>query len=157
MGPEVGYTRKCKRKCHLAHTELRPWFNKSVIWPTLNCGPGSTSPDPSPDPNPEVKERPFPSVIAVVSGPGSRPDGVIWSMQTQTVMLIGLTRPWEENPTKKHFEKVEKYNKVAIDLREGKHHGVKCTVVPLCVEVEARGAINGQPWNWMCKQLGFSK
>ena len=33
-----------------------------------------------------VKERPFPSEIAVVSGPGSRPDGVIWSMQTQTVI-----------------------------------------------------------------------
>ena len=29
-----------------------------------------------------VKERPFPSEIAAVSGPGSRPDGVIWSMQT---------------------------------------------------------------------------
>ena len=26
-----------------------------------------------------VKERPFPSEIAVVSGPGSLPDGVIWS------------------------------------------------------------------------------
>ena len=33
-----------------------------------------------------VKERPFPSEIAVVSGPGSRPDGVIWSMQTKTVI-----------------------------------------------------------------------
>ena len=30
-------------------------------------------------------------------------------------------------------------------------------VVPLCVEVGARGAINEQPWNWMCKRLGFSK
>ena len=44
-----------------------------------------------------------------------------------------------------------------IDLREGKHHGVKWTVVPLCVEVGLRGAINEQPWNWMCKRLGFSK
>ena len=34
---------------------------------------------------------------------------------------------------------------------------VKWTVVPLCVEVGARGAINEQPWNWMCKCLGFSK
>ena len=33
-----------------------------------------------------VKERPFPSETAVVSGPGSRPDGVIWSMQTNTVI-----------------------------------------------------------------------
>ena len=43
------------------------------------------------------------------------------------------------------FEKMDKYNKLAIDLREGKHHGVKWTVVPLCVEVGARGAINEQP------------
>ena len=28
-----------------------------------------------------VNERPFPSEIAFVSGPGSRPDCVIWSMQ----------------------------------------------------------------------------
>ena len=42
-----------------------------------------------------VKERPFPSEIAVVSGPGSRPDGVIWSMQTKTVIWIELTSPWE--------------------------------------------------------------
>ena len=44
-----------------------------------------------------VKERPFPSEIAVVSGPGSHPDGVIWSMQTKTVIWIELTSPWEEN------------------------------------------------------------
>ena len=78
-------------------------------------------------------------------------------MQTKTVIWIELTSPWEENLTKKHFEKVDKYNKLAIDLRGGKHHGVKWTVVPLCVEVGARGAINGQPSTWMCKHLGFIK
>jgi hypothetical protein len=46
---------------------------------------------------------------------------------------------------------------LTIDLREGKDHGVKWTVVPLCIEVGARGAINEQPWNWKCKHLGFSK
>ena len=45
-----------------------------------------------------VKERPFPSEIA----------GVIWSMQTKTVIWIELTSPWEENLTKKHFEKMDK-------------------------------------------------
>ena len=74
-------------------------------------------------------------------------------MQTKTLIWIELTSPWEENLTKKHFENMDKYNKPAIDLREGKHHGVKGTVVPLCVEVGARGAINEQP----CKRLGFSK
>ena len=52
---------------------------------------------------------------------------------------------------------MDKYNKLAIDLREGKHHGMKWTAVPLYVEVGARGAINEHPWNWMCKHLGFSK
>ena len=93
-----------------------------------------------------VKERPFPSEIAVVSGPGSRPDGVIWSMQTKTVIWIELTSYWMENPTKKHFEKMDNNYKLAIDLREGKHRGVKWTVVPLCVEVGARGAINEHLW-----------
>ena len=62
-------------------------------------------------------------------------------MQTKTLIRIELTSPWEENLTKKHVEKMDKYNKynkLAIDLREGKHHGVKWTVVPLCVEVGAR-------------------
>ena len=54
-----------------------------------------------------VKERPFPTEIAVVSGLGSRPDGVIWSLQTKTVIWIELTSPWEENFTKKHFEKMK--------------------------------------------------
>ena len=64
-----------------------------------------------------VEERPFPSEIAFVSGLGSRPDGVIWSMQTNTVIWIELTSPCEENLTKKHFEKMDKYNELAIDLR----------------------------------------
>ena len=46
---------------------------------------------------------------------------------------------------------------LTIDLREGMHTGVKWIVVPLCVEVVARGAINDQSWNWMWKHLGFSK
>ena len=52
-----------------------------------------------------VKERPFPSEIAVVSGPGSRPDGVIWSMQTTTVIWIELTSPWKENLTQEALRK----------------------------------------------------
>ena len=51
-----------------------------------------------------VKERPFPYMIAVVSEPGSRPDGVIWSLETKTVTWIELTSPWEDIHTKKHFE-----------------------------------------------------
>ena len=44
-----------------------------------------------------VREVPFPSETAVVSGPGSRPDGGIWSMQTKTVIWIELTSPVGES------------------------------------------------------------
>ena len=74
-----------------------------------------------------------------------------------TVIWIELTSPREENLTKKHFETMDKYNKPAIDLRDGRHHGVKWAVVLLCVEVGARGALNEQRWIWMCKRVGFSK
>ena len=78
-------------------------------------------------------------------------------MRQRQVIWIELTSPCEENLTKKHFEKMDKCNQLAIDLREGKHHGVMWTVVPLRVEVVARGAINEQPWSWTCKRVGFSK
>ena len=52
---------------------------------------------------------------------------------------------------------MKKYNTVAVDLQEGKHHGVKWTVVSLCVEFSAKGAVNAPPWHWMCKCIGFSK
>ena len=36
----------------------------------------------------------------------------------KTVIWIELTSPWEENLTKKHFEKMDKYNKLAIDYEK---------------------------------------
>ena len=59
-----------------------------------------------------VKERPLPSEIAVVFGPGSPPEGAISSMETNTVIWIELTSPWEDDLTKKHFEQLGKYNKL---------------------------------------------
>ena len=79
------------------------------------------------------------------------------SYNSLALIWIDLTSPWEENLIKKSFEKMATYNKLAIDLREGKHNGVKWRVGPLCVEVGARGAVNEQPWIWMCKRLRFSK
>ena len=61
------------------------------------------------------------------------------------MIWIELRTPWEENLTKKYLKKIDRYNKLAIDLREGNHHGVEWTVFPLCVVVGARGAINEQP------------
>jgi len=102
--------------------------------------------------------RPFPPEIAVVSGEGSRPDGVMWSMETKTVVWIELTSPWEENLKKNHDLKKRRYNQLAIDLREGKHvGGIKWRVIPLCVEVGCRGTISKGPWYGMCSRLGFTK
>ena len=98
---------------------------------------------------------PFPPEIAVVSGKGSRPDGVIWSMSTKTVIWIELTSPWEDNMSKRHFEKKNKYNQLAIDLRNPRRVGGAWTVYPFEVEVGARGATNEQPWSYMYSMLGF--
>ena len=99
---------------------------------------------------------PFPPEIAVVSGRGSRPDGVIWSTSTKTVIWIELTSPWTENMQTRHFEKKAKYNQLAMDLRNPKCDGGAWTVYPLEVEVSALGQINEQPWMSMCKRLDFS-
>ena len=45
-------------------------------------------------------------------------------MKTKTVIWNEVTSPWEGNLSKEHFEKLGKYNQLAGDLREGKHHGV---------------------------------
>ena len=50
---------------------------------------------------------PFPPEIAAVSGKGTRLDGVIWPLSSETVMWIELTSPWEENMSKRHYEKKE--------------------------------------------------
>ena len=102
------------------------------------------------------KDRPFPSEVAVVTGKGSRPDGIIWSMETKTIIWIELTSPWEENFKKNYDLKFKRYNQLAIDLREGKHFGVKWTVYPHYVEIGARGGIHELGWGRMCTQLGIS-
>ena len=101
--------------------------------------------------------RPFPPEIAVVSGKGSRPDGVIWSSSTKTVIWIELTSPWTENMSKRHFEKKAKYSPLATDLRNPKRAGGAWTVYPLEVEVSALGVVNEQPWSSMCNRLGLTK
>ena len=83
---------------------------------------------------------PFPPEIAIVSGEGSRPDGVMWSMEPKTVVWIELTRPWEDNCDNIHEPKITRYNKLAIGLREGKHIGrTRWRAIPLYVEVKCRG------------------
>ena len=92
--------------------------------------------------------QPFPPHIALT---GRRPDGVMWSDKLKMVMWIELTSPWEENMTTWYFEKHDKYSKI-VDAAEG--NGWK--VVPLCVEVGARGYINDK-WHHMTRALKLDK
>ena len=55
------------------------------------------------------RAKAFPSEIAVFSGEGSCPDGVVWSMETKTVIMLESTSPWEENFGKRHKQKMRKY------------------------------------------------
>ena len=82
------------------------------------------------------KNAPFPAHIAPSS---RRPGGLMWSDKLKTVMWIELTSPWEENMTKWYFEKHSKYNRLMKACEDG---GWK--VIPLCVEVGARGFIHSK-------------
>ena len=73
----------------------------------------------------QKRAKAFPSEVAVVSGEGSCPDGVVWSMETKTVIMLELTSPWEEIFGKRQKQKMRKYNQLVLDLEEGKHNGVK--------------------------------
>ena len=75
----------------------------------------------------------------------------MWSDRLKTVAWIELTSPWEENMTKWHFDKHEKYGKLAHQLRA---KGWKA--IPICVEVGARGHTNHK-WHHFAKAVGFSK
>ena len=75
----------------------------------------------------------------------------MWSDKLKMVMWSELKSPWEENMTTWHFEKHDKYRKI-VDAAEG--NGRK--VVPLCVEVGARGYINDK-WHHMTRALKLDK
>jgi hypothetical protein len=103
------------------------------------------------------RAKAFPSEIAVVSGEGSCPDGVVWSMETKTVIMLELTSPWDENLGKRHKQKMEKYNQLVIDLEQGKHNGIEWNAQLLCVEIGARGTLHEMAWGRMCSTFGISK
>ena len=96
----------------------------------------------------QSKERMFPAEILVQSG--KRPDGVIWSCSSRTVIWLEVTSPWEENVSMQHELKKSRYNQLRIDCEaEG------WEVFPLCVEVGCRGNV-AESFSWMCKVLGFT-
>ena len=95
----------------------------------------------------QMKNQPFPAHIGAVA---KRPDGLVYSDKLKKLVYIELTSPWEENMTKSHFNKFEKYRKDGIHSIEG------WTVIPLCVEVGSRGTTN-QSWQQMCVALGLKR
>ena len=98
---------------------------------------------------PEQKaKRPFPPHITSTR---QRPDAIMWSDKLKTVMWVELTSPWEENMERWFFEKHERYNKLAEQIRAG-----GWTPVPLCVEVGSLGYVNNK-WRHMTAALGMSK
>lgn len=96
----------------------------------------------------QTKNAPFPPHIVTTK---QRPDGVIWSDKLKSVIWVELTSPWEENMTKWHFSKHEKYQSLARQVREK-----GWTAYPICVEVGARGHINHK-WYHFTKILGFKR
>ena len=64
--------------------------------------------------NKKPKERRFP--VATLGGDAVlRPDGVIWSTSTKTVVLVELTSPWEDNMTMWHSEEHTRYTQLKRD------------------------------------------
>ena len=73
----------------------------------------------------------FPSEIAITN---MRPDLVVWSKQSKSVVLCELTVPWEENIEIAHEYKTSKYTGL---ISECKERGWKVNYHP--VEVGCRG------------------
>ena len=78
-------------------------------------------------------------------------------MEKQVVVLLELTSPWEENLKKRHDFKLEKYERLITELREGQHNGVKWNAQLFCVEIGARGAYHEMAWGRMCSAFGIYK
>ena len=96
----------------------------------------------------QTKNAPFPPHIVPSK---VRPDGVIWSNKLKTVAWVELTSPWEENMTKWHFTKHDKYSRLAKQVRDAGWRAI-----PLCVEVGARGHINHR-WHHFTKEFGIRR
>ena len=95
----------------------------------------------------QSKHQPFAIHIGAVA---KRPGGLVYSDKLEKLVYIGLTSPWEENMEKSHFRKFDKYRK------DGIHSISAWTVIPLCVEVGARGHTN-HSWQQVCMSLNFAK
>lgn len=90
------------------------------------------------------RKRLFPKEIAETS---LRPDMVLWSTASKTVLLVGLTVPWEEGLEAVHEKKQEKYTDLATECRS-RLEGHICPV-----EVGSRGFV-GASTSRLLRDLG---
>ena len=77
-------------------------------------------------------------------------------METRAVSILELTSLWEETVDKRYKHKMPKNNQFDIDLRDGKHNGVRWKAELFCIEVGARGECHEMGWGRMCEALGFN-
>ena len=78
-------------------------------------------------------------------------------MEKRIVVLLELTRPWEENLKERHDYKLEKYKRLITELQEGVYNGVTWIAQLLCVEIGARGAHHEMAWGRMGSAFGIYK
>ena len=89
----------------------------------------------------------FPPTIVATS---QRPDVVLWSARTKTVIMIELTCPAEENFIKAHTRKMARYAILAEQIQNA-----GWTPVLRTVEAGARGFVSHR-FNKIFRELGFS-
>ena len=90
----------------------------------------------------------FPAFIAITT---SRPDIVIYSKSTKTVILLELTCPCEENFQERHSDKVIKYSALCNQIRSNGWQ-----VHYFAIEIGARGYCAQNVFSCF-RRLGFSK
>ena len=95
----------------------------------------------------QKKTIPFPVHICVAD---KRPDIVLFSDSLQTVILIELTCPAEENIADAQLRKEIKYTPLKDQIKDNKW---KCHL--MTIEVGARGFVSGSVWRCL-RKLGFA-
>jgi hypothetical protein len=80
-----------------------------------------------------------------------RPDIIIWSSDTKSVLLIELTSPSEEGLVAANIRKSARY--LSLSDRVESKQGWKCTIFPF--EVGARGFV-ARSMNTMLRKIGFT-
>jgi len=148
--------RKAERKANTAKPKMTDYFvkagQKRKVWrPVKNVFSQASDWKVQFDLNYDSKGNKtptsFPAEIAISS---LNPDGVIWSVDIKTVILLELTSPWEENIQKAHLRKSARYEELeVVCVNRG------WTVQLFTLEVGSRGFIP-HSFNDVFRKLGLS-